>query len=58
MFGRLLLRNRGAANGHGGLPSRPCQRVAALVAGGLLSCLHRSEVRQRGLSAVGVHPSK
>ena len=33
------------------LYSRLCQRVAALVAGGLLSRLHRSEVRQWGLSA-------
>ena len=50
MFGRLLLPNRAAANGHGGSPSHLCQHVAALVVGRLLSRLHRSEVRQWGLS--------
>ena len=42
----ILLHNWAAANGHGGSPSRLCRHVAALVAGGLLSCLHRSEERQ------------
>ena len=52
MFGQFLLHNRAAANGHGGSPSRLCRRVAALVAGRLLSRLHRSEVRQWELSAL------
>ena len=30
----VILRNRAAANGHGGSPSCLCQRVVALVAGG------------------------
>ena len=47
---QLLLRNRVAANGHGGSPSCLCRYVVALAAGGMLSCLHRSEVRQWGLS--------
>ena len=51
LFCRLLLRNRVAAHGHGGSPSRLCRRIAALVAGGLQLCLHRSEIRQWGLSA-------
>ena len=43
--------NRAAANGRGGSHSRLCRRIAASVAGGLLSRLHRSEVRQWGLFA-------
>ena len=48
MFGRILLRNWAAANGHGGSPSRLGRRVVALVVGGLPSRFHRSDVSQWG----------
>ena len=47
----VLLRDWAAANGLGGSPSHLCRRVVAPVAGGLLFHLHRSKVRQWGLSA-------
>ena len=53
---RLLLRNRAATNGYGGSPSCLCRCVAALIAGRLLSHLHRREARQWRLSGVLLAP--
>ena len=50
----FIARNRAAANGYGGAPSHLCRRVAALVAGGLLSRLYTQE-RGKTLGIVCVY---